>query len=330
MRSASPVVASLALLVALSTAQVRPRVSIIGGDDVPLIKQSIERNLESILHEMNRLSKGQGSRDAIRPLFSEDALRVFQQFVLQNKAYTARKEYSPQMVTRNRGQAFDLRSIGVRVQLGETESSDLQSLVFSFSRDARVIAVRAVIPNQDYQSVIATGHSTTDSLVRGMILDFLERFRMAYNTKDIDYLEKVYSDDALIIVGTVLRQKPNSDDFNRMTLLPQNKVRLVQKTKREYLDDLRKYAFRSRSFLSVRFDSIAIIQHEKHNFIYGVTCWQSWRSATYSDGGYLFLMMDFRSPDEPVIHVRSWQPKAFDDGTYVGLYDFDVVAYKKE
>ena len=45
------------------------------------------------------------------------------------------------------------------------------------------------------------------------ILDFLERFRMAYNSKDINFLEKVYSDDALIIVGTVLKEKQGSEDM---------------------------------------------------------------------------------------------------------------------
>jgi hypothetical protein len=316
--------------VGLLFGQVRPAISLVGGDDVPAIKEQIKQNLEVVLLEMNRLSRDRGNLDLIRPLFAPDAFATFEQFVLRNKAYTARKEYSPQMVSRRNGEAFDIRSIGVRVKMGETAGSDLQSLVFSFSRKGMVIAVRAVIPNQDYQSMIASGRSQLDSLVRGTILDFLERFRMAYNTKDADYLEKVYSDDALIIVGSVVKEKEQKrqDDFSRLSLLSRDKVRLVQLTKREYLDNLRKYAFRSGSFLSVRFDSIVVLQHEKHDFIYGVTCRQSWRSATYSDEGYLFLMMDFRNRAEPVIHVRSWQPKAFDDGSFVGLYDFDVVVYR--
>jgi|GEM_PF-3522933 hypothetical protein len=43
--------------------------------------------------------------------------------------------------------------------------------------------------------------------MRLKILDFLEQFRMAYNTKNNEFLEKVYSDDALILVGTVLKKK---------------------------------------------------------------------------------------------------------------------------
>ena len=144
-----------------------------------------------------------------------------------------------------------------------------------------------------------------------------------------EFLEKVYSDEALIIVGTVLKEKGQTDDFAKMTLLTPSKVKLVQQTKTEYLEGLQKYAFRKNSFLNVRFEDIQVMQHEKIPEIYGVNCMQLWNSSTYSDKGYLFLMMDFRDAQEPIIHVRSWQPKAFEDGTYVGMYDFDVVSYGK-
>ncbi len=40
-------------------------------------------------------------------------------------------------------------------------------------------------------------------------------------------------------------------------------------------------------------------------------------------------MIDFRNQKEPIIHVCSWQPQAFDDGSVVGLHDFDIVGYGK-
>ena len=40
-------------------------------------------------------------------------------------------------------------------------------------------------------------------------------------------------------------------------------------------------------------------------------------------------MIDYRKPEEPIIHVRTWQPKSFDeDGSFVSLYDFDVISYE--
>ena len=37
---------------------------------------------------------------------------------------------------------------------------------------------------------------------------------------------------------------------------------------------------------------------------------QEWRSSTYSDEGYLFLLWDFpEDGGDPIIHVRTWQPE---------------------
>ncbi len=307
------------------SAQIRPSVSIVGGDDASVFKKQVEGTLEQVLLEMNRLQRRTGNLDSLNKFFTEDAFAIFEQYVLYNKATTARKNYSPQMIRRHAGAFYDVRSIAVRVEVGETQASDAQNLVFTFSRQGQITSVRAVIPNQDYQSVISFGTSAQDSLTRGMILDFMERFRMAYNTKDLKFLEQIYSDDALIIVGTVLKTREGSDDFTRRSFLSPQKVKLLQVTKQQYLTGLKNHAFKTKSFLNVKFDDVKIVSHAKIPRLYGVSCWQEWNSSTYSDRGYLFLMMDFRDSTEPTIHVRTWQPKSFDDGTYVGLYDFDVV-----
>ena len=319
-------------LLVLSTsliAQVKPRVSCIGGDDVPQLKKQVETTLEAVLLEMNRLEKKAGHANVIKPYFSGDAFEIFQQYVLQNGAYTARKQYSPLLIVREKGEFYDVRSITVRVNLGQTEASDNQNLVFTFSRSGQIVSVRSILPNFDFQKVVSEGKTAEDSLMRARTLDFLERFRMAYNTKNSPFLEKVYSDDALILVGSVLEEKKDGDNVLKRSLLSANKVKLIQQTKRDYLDGLRNKAFRNNSFINVRFDDVKILRHEKHPRIYGITCWQQWSSSTYSDKGYLFLMINYRKPEEPIIHVRTWQPKSFDeDGSFVSLYDFDVISYE--
>jgi hypothetical protein len=321
-------IAYLAFCTCSSYAQIKPSLSLLGGDEVPALKTQVAGRLEQVLLEMNRLKKGTGSLDALRTSFSGEAFEVFKQFVQQNLPSTARKSYSAQMISRYRGQSYDIRSIAVLVDVGDTEASDVQNLIFTFSKDAIITSVRAVIPMHDYQSVISTGVTAEDSLTRGLILDFLERFRMAYNTKDLPFLEKVYSDEALIIVGTVLREKENQDDFNCRNLLSPRKLKLLQVTKQDYITGLKNRAFKSNVFLNVKFDSISIVRHEKIPWLYGISCVQKWNSSNYADYGYLFLMMDFRNFAEPTIHVRSWQTDPFDDGSYVGLYDYDVVAYQ--
>jgi len=284
--------------------------------------------LETILLEINRINKGAGSMDALKLFFTADAYRTFQEYVVNNGAYTARKEYKPQMVERQKGEFYDIRSITLKINLGGTEASDNQNIIFTFNKDALITSVRAVLPNYDFQTVISGGLSEKDSVVRGIILDFMEQFRMSYNSKNLPFLEKVYSDEALIFVGSIIQEKKGGDDVFKNSNLSAQKVRLIQQTKREYLDGLRDKAFKKNAFVNVKFEDLKILQHEKFNYLYGVSCWQEWKSSNYSDRGYLFLMIDFRDQSTPVIHVRAWQPDAFEeDSSYVNLYDFDIVAY---
>jgi hypothetical protein len=328
--SLSRLILSALFIASVLSAQVKPTVVLTGGGDVPIIKAKITSALEMVLLEMNRVQSGKGSIDLMKPIFGEGAFTVFTKYVAQNKPVTARKKYEPLMIERQKGKAYDVRSIMVKVDVGETEASKVENLIFTFSSDGMITSVRSMLPTYDFQSVIARGETLQDSLVRGTILDFMEQFRMAYNTKNIPFLEKVYSNEALILVGTVLEEKRQTDDMMKHTLLAPEKVKLIQQTKREYIDGLRDRAFTNNSFINVRFDEFTIVRHEKIPWLYGVSCFQQWKSSTYSDKGFLFLMMDFRNPDEPVIHVRTWQPKSFDDGQYVTLDDFEVVASKEK
>lgn len=321
----------LLLLIAVQTVfpQIKPSVSLIGGDNVPALKRQITATLETVLLEMNRMQKGTGDVKNVEHSFSSDAFATFRNFAAVNRAYTARKTYAVQMIERMRGACYDVRGVTVKVDLGGTEASDQQNLIFTFSKEGRIISVRSVLPNYDFHAVLSQGVTEKDSLMHGTILDFMERFRMAYNCKDAAFLEKVYSDDALILVGSVIREAKQADDMMKHTFLSDAKVRLIQQTKREYLDGLKTKAFRTNAFINVKFEDLKIVRHEKIADLYGVSCRQVWTSSTYSDQGYLFLMMDFRDPANPLIHVRAWQPKEFEeDGSFVTLYDFDVIEYK--
>ena len=66
---------------------------------------------------------------------------------------------------------------------------------------------------------------------------------------------------------------------------------------------------------TVDFDDIKVVRHgnpdPEYKRCYGVTLHQSYKSGTYSDEGYLFLLWDFTDENKPKIHVRTWQPDAY-------------------
>ena len=157
---------------------------------------------------------------------------------------------------------------------------------------------------------------------RRMILNYCEHLRTSYTTKDIDFLRQVFSDQALIIVGNVVR----SADNNRATGIEgDEKVTFSLKTKKEYLERL-EMVFAANKKIDVRFSDFRIMRHPTMEGIYGVSMKQKYTSDRYSDDGYLFILWDFRNKSMPLIHVRTWQPAASvnDEKEIIGIRDFNL------
>ena len=155
---------------------------------------------------------------------------------------------------------------------------------------------------------------------RRMILNYCEHLRTSYTTKDIDFLRQVFSNQALIIVGHVVR----SADNNSATGIEGNeKVTFSLKTKIEYLERLEK-VFAANKKIDVKFTDFRIMRHPTMEGIYGVSMEQEYTSDRYSDDGYLFILWDFRNESMPLIHVRTWQPAASvnDEKEIIGIRDF--------
>jgi len=159
-----------------------------------------------------------------------------------------------------------------------------------------------------------------DAQKRRVILNYCEHFRAAYTTKDIDFLRQVFSEQALIIVGNVVKTSPDSNE----DMLSGSHVAFNLRSKRDYIARLSK-AFAANRKIDVRFSEFKILRHPTIEGIYGVSLRQRYKSDSYSDDGYLFLLWDFRNKSMPLIHVRTWQPAASvnDGDDIINLMDFN-------
>ena len=157
---------------------------------------------------------------------------------------------------------------------------------------------------------------------RRMILNYCEHLRTSYNTKDIDFLRQVFSDQALIIVGNVVR---SAGKHGATGIEGDEKVTFSLKTKKEYLERL-EMVFAANKKIDVKFTDFRIMRHPTMEGIYGVSMKQKYTSDRYSDEGYLFILWDFRDKSMPLIHVRTWQPAASvnDDKEIIGIRDFNL------
>ena len=160
----------------------------------------------------------------------------------------------------------------------------------------------------------------TDINRRMQIIDYVEQFRTSYNQKDLKFLNQVFSDDALIITGTVIKVRKSE-------VKPINQIKYSVRTKREYLDNLR-VAFANNQYINVAFDNISIVHHPTKRDVYGVTVHQRWNSSRYSDEGYVFMVWDFTDEKLPKIHVRTWQPEYIDKSSGRRLPESEIFTMK--
>jgi hypothetical protein len=231
--------------------------------------------------------------------------------------------YETDLISLSKG-GWEVRNIKVLLRRQDVRGNPYQYLVFSFDKDLKINDVRFALDEQQYAGVIQSGAELEDYRCRQQILQFLEIFRTAYNRKEIDYLKNVYSDDALIIVGRVIEAKPDAPKLMERSRLNRDRIEFIRQSKQEYITRLQK-VFAVNEFIKVGFSEVEVRRHPKFDKIYGVILKQDWRSSSYSDSGWLFLMIDFRDQAAPLIHVRSWQPVKFADGSVVSLGDFDII-----
>ncbi len=153
---------------------------------------------------------------------------------------------------------------------------------------------------------------------RMILVTFLENYKTAYALKRIGYIEKIFADDALIITGSVVKVKPNEVNHYRNNRI----VKYNRQSKQQYIKNLN-YSFNSKEYVNIKFEKSKIKKAGQGGDIFGVQIKQNYFSSNYGDEGYLFLMVDLNNPDEPLIHVRTWQPEIDVNDSIYGLSDFN-------
>ena len=281
--------------------------------DRPSALAAAQSNLAAVLTEINRAQKAKESVSvknlrmdefakkslarlwAVTPFYCDDEEVVERCWVFKNG--TMMVSHIPLIITPE-DENFGLGTY--------------QEAVVEFDTKGQLIDFRFALDAQTAESMERCG-TVVDKEKQMIILQYVERFRTAYNQKDISTIEKMFSDDALIITGRVVMAKPQGDQG------AQFKVEYNKQNKQQYISNLRR-AFLRNKWIDVKFSQIGengedggcagITQSTKDKTKYGVRLRQSWKSSNYSDEGYLFLPWEFpEDGGDPIIHVRTWQPE---------------------
>ena len=198
------------------------------------------------------------------------------------------------------------RSITVQFDFRNTPGFS-QDLVFRFDTINKVVTSLAFrLSDQAETDIISKTKWPEES--RLILVNFLEDYQTAYALKRHKYLQSIYSDDALIIVGRMVHKTEIPD---RMSLkLTDEEYELTKYDKDTYMKNL-SMCFNNNEYIRLRFTETEFTKANDGGDVYGVRVRQEYFSSSYGDVGYLFLLVDLRGA-MPLIHVRAWQPDKVD------------------
>lgn len=290
-------------------AQMEVKVSITADTDNATMKEAIENNASRLLSCFNAtIMEGKKLKEYLKPLnLPKDVDELVRDLWKSSPMMCPVGEVKCKLLNLPGG-GFQLRDIPISMLANNGDDKDL---VFNFDNQGNLTNIYVALELHNYRNVIVDGVAVEDFMRRQIILDFVENFRTAYNRKDLDYLRQVFSNDALIITGKVLKKKEKSSDLMNRSL-GATKVLQTVMNKEQYMKNLQK-VFGRNSYIDVKFEEMSVKRHPAHQRIYGVTMKQYWNSSTYSDVGYLFLMINFENEMQPTIEVRTWQPDKYAD-----------------
>lgn len=293
-----------------ATAYNQVRFVINDGASNPQLKKQIEMAVSMVLTDINKAQEKNVTKlELPQPCITKEAWQELNRLWENEHFRCVEEEIVERLLTTRTG--FQVRNIPLIVNTAtQGEELGYQEAVINFDEHGVITSFYYTINPELYSKLRMTQMSdkryeVTDIRDRMMILDYVEHFRTSYNMKDLKFLRQVFSDDALIITGKVIKVR-------KTEMAPSgNKVIYTTQTKQQYLENLSR-AFKANSYIKVQFDNVMIVEHPTIKGIYGVTVHQKWNTARYSDEGYVFMVWDFRNPDLPQIHVRTWQPDIID------------------
>lgn len=204
----------------------------------------------------------------------------------------------------------------------------MEKLVYRFNPESRKIESVAFALTQRAENDIMNAAASWPEVSRWAILNFMEDYQTAFALKRTDYISSIFSDDALIITGTILKKLDNAERaFDRSKSLdlggPKD-IAYSQLSKTEYIDRLRKI-FSTREYVHLQFEDnvtrmidLPAINGINKGAAFGIEIKQRYESTGYSDDGYLTMVFDTRGK-LPIIHVRLWQP---DKNNMMSLQEF--------
>ena len=249
---------------------------------------------------------------AVQSLFTTEGYDIFQKLMQYGNARilkTGTVKYF------QHGDFVLCRSVPMSFSFQNNNRTFVEDVIFTLNKKNKITNITFGLSKQSVDDI--SSNTFWSEKTRVELINFMENYKTAYALKRLDYIENIFSDNALIITGSVVKVKPSAEfQYSNNQIVRYNRF-----SKEQYLRNLQ-HCFKSNEFINIRFADNTVRQSGKGNEIFGIQIKQDYFSTNYGDTGYLFLLIDMTDSIAPVIHVRTWQPEKNPDGSIYGLSDF--------
>ena len=247
--------------------------------------------------------------------FTPEGWDMFNKLIAYGEAKLLR---SPEVSFFRSGEQVVCRSFPMSFSFKGNKRTFTEDVVFYMNNEGKVCEVAFGLEQMAVTDIMNRGQWSEDA--RHTMVHFLETYKTAYALKRYDYINSIFSNEALIITGAFVKSTGQSE----ISPAKMQHVKYTRQTKEQCMKNLKK-CFSSNEFINIRFAD-NIVRKSKAPNIYGIQIKQDYFSSSYGDTGYLFLLIDFKNPEAPLIHVRTWQPDNdpnVRDGR-IGIADFSL------
>lgn len=206
------------------------------------------------------------------------------------------------------------RSVPMAFSFRGNSRQFVEDIVFTFNPDGLVSNLTFSLGKAATSDICS--HDQWSEEARLILVSFLENYKTAYALKRLGYIRSIFDEDALIITGRVLKNARQQNEYGSNRY-----VRFTRQNKAEYVRNLAR-VFDSQEYINIQFSDSEVVKLGKGGQLFGIKIRQEYFSATYSDVGYLFVLVDLSDCRRPVIHVRTWQDSPDKDFGVIGPYHF--------
>lgn len=297
--------------------------------DASQLVQNVERYERLVGDVVNAISSGNYESVANEQFFTTNGLDVYGKLIKYGKA----KVIGIPKISYFKGVDGTVSARGLHMSFSFNrgrKATFVEDVVFTIDNNGKIDNISFGLGIDATNAILCNNASKVDSInlsMRETLVGFMENYKTAYCLERLDYIEKIFSDDAVIIRGMVLKtpaQNRNVENRVRISNAGQEIIQYNKDNKQEYIKYL-KESFARKEFINIRFTDadVQTLNKSAGKELYGIQLRQEYTSSNYSDKGYLFLMIDFTDKEEPLIMVRTWQPNEEDmDKLYHGGYFF--------